>query len=315
VNPPRLWFIICKGFAKFCAVFRFCQPEKKSLIDVGRKCFSMPVNRLTMKSFLSKCAAVLALSLLVVNAAAQDLKYGVQTWTLRNLNFNQVVEFCAKHQIKYVQLIPDHLGLNQSKEEWQKKKDALEKAGLVAYTFGVAGTSLNKEENRKLFEAAKFFGMKLIVVEPGDFKIFDSLEELVKEYDIKIAIHNHGIKSTYGNPATVKNIIKHRDPRIGVCLDTGWIASARFDPAKIFKEYDGRVFDIHLKDKKVNPTASGDVATDTFLGEGDANLKALFKVLKESNYQCVMAVETDNNLKDPTEHMIKAAEFVKANAP
>jgi L-ribulose-5-phosphate 3-epimerase len=268
-----------------------------------------------MKPIFTRCAALLAAALFTASAAAQELKYGVQTWTLRNLNFAQVVEFCSKHHIKYVQLIPDHIGINQPKEEWQKKKDALEKAGLIPYTFGVAGTSLNKEENRKLFEAAKFFGMKLIVVEPADFKIFDNLEELVKEYDIKIAIHNHGITSMYGNPLVVRNVIKHRDPRIGVCLDTGWVASARFDPAKVFSEYGGRVFDIHLKDKKVNNTERGDIATDTFLGEGNANLPALFKVLKDAKYDGVMAVETDNNLKDPTEHMTKAAEFVKAKAP
>jgi sugar phosphate isomerase/epimerase len=268
-----------------------------------------------MKSFLSKLAALAMASLLIAAVQAEDLKLGVQTWTLRNLSFDQVVDFCAKHQIKYVELIPDHIGLGKSKEEWQKKKDAMEKAGLIPYTFGVASTSLDKEENRKLFELAKFFGMKLIVVEPQDFKIWDNLEELAKEYNIKVAVHNHGITSMYGNPAVVRNVLRYRDKKlIGVCLDAGWIASARLDPSKVFKEYEGRVFDIHLKDKKVNNTSKGDVATDTFIGEGDANLKELFKVLKEAKWDGIMAVETDNNLKDPTEHMTKAIEFVKANA-
>ena len=262
-----------------------------------------------MKSFATKCLALLTAAVLVASARAEDLKLGVQTWTLRNLNFEQVVEFCTKHKIKYLQLIPDHVGLAGGKEVWAKKKEALDKAGLIPYTFGVAGTSLDKEQNRKLFECAKFFGMKLIIVEPGDFKIFDSLEELAKEYDIKVAIHNHGITSTYGNPATVRNIIKHRDSRIGVCMDTGWVASARFDPVKVFKEYNGRVFDIHLKDKKVNHTAKGDIATDTAVGEGDANLAALLKALKEAKFDGVIAIETDSNLKDPTEHVAKAIEF------
>src|SRR5205814_7219162 len=114
-----------------------------------------------------------------------------------------------------------------SMEELKKKKAVLEKNGLVAYTFGVAATSLNREENRKLFEFARFMGMKLLVVEPNDFKIFDNLEELVKEYNIKLAIHNHGIQSLYGNPLVLKNVLKYRDPRIGVCLDTGWVTSGR----------------------------------------------------------------------------------------
>lgn len=246
-------------------------------------------------------------------AAAHDLKLGMQTWTLRNLTFEQSVEFCAKHNIKYLQLIPNHINLGGTKEDWQKKKDFIEKHGLVAYTFGVAPTSLDKEQNRKLFECAKFFGMKLIVVEPGDFKILDSLEELAKEYDIKVVIHNHDLKSLYGNPNVVKNLIKHRDKRIGVCMDAGWVASARLDPAKVFKEYDGRVYDIHLKDKDVSSGERGDSWKDTFPGEGDANLAALLATVQDAHWDGVVAIETDNNLKDPTEHTVKAIEFVKKN--
>lgn len=261
-----------------------------------------------LRTYLATAALLVALS---TAAFAHELKLGMQTWTLRNLNFEQSVEFCAKHKIKYLQLIPNHIGLDGSKDDWQKKKDLLEKNGLVAYTFGVAPTSLEKEKNRKLFECAKFFGMKLIVVEPGDFKILDSLEELAKEYDIKVVIHNHDIKSLYGNPNVVKNLLKYRDKRMGVCMDAGWIASARLNPAKVFKDYEGRVYDIHLKDKDVTSGENGDTWKDTFLGEGDAKLPELLNTLHEADYDGVIAIETDNNLKDPTEHTVKAIEFVK----
>jgi len=250
---------------------------------------------------------------LALPARAHDYKLGMQTWTLRNLSFEQSVEFCAKHEIKYVQFTPNHLGVDGTPEVWAKKKAFIEKHGLIAYTFGVAGTSLKKEENRKLFECAKFFGMKLIVVEPGDFKILDHLEEFAKEYDIRVVIHNHDLKSMYGNPNVVKNLIKHRDPRIGVCMDAGWIASGRMDPSKVFKDYEGRVYDIHLKDKHVECSDKGDTWKDTFLGEGHAKLAGLLKTLDEARWDGVIAIETDNNLKDPTEHTLKALEFVKQN--
>ena len=263
-------------------------------------------------------AAVLALLCASAPAArAQDyeMKVGVQSYTLRNLNFDQMVEFCVKHKLKYVELIANHIDPKGPMEETKRRKEIMEKNGLVPYTFGVNGTTLDKEDNRKLFEFAKFMGMKLIIVEPGDFKILDNLEELAKEYDIKVAIHNHGIKSMYGNPDVVKNVLKHRDRRIGVCLDVGWIASSRYDAAKIFQGYEGRVYDIHLKDKKVHCTDNGDVATDVFIGEGDANLKGLFKALKQAKWDGILAVETDNSLKDPSEHMDKAMKFVEENKP
>lgn len=228
------------------------------------------------------------------------------------MNFDQVVEFAKKHDIKYLQMIGNHMDPAAPVEETRRKKAILDKNGLVCYTFGVAGTSLDQAKNRQLFEFAKEMGIKVIVVEPGDFKILDLLEELVKEYDIRIAIHNHGITSTYGNPGIVKNLLQHRDRRMGVCMDVGWVTSARFDAAKVFTGYEGRVYDIHLKDKKVNNTPTGDVATDTKIGEGDSNYKGLVAELKKVKWEGVLAIETDSNTfaGDPAEFVDGAKQFV-----
>ena len=259
--------------------------------------------------------ALVAVGLLTVShVRAHDLKVGMQTWTLRNLSFEEAMKFCAEHKIKYVQLTPNHIALNEGKEEWAKRKALIDSLGLVPYTFGVAPSSLVKEENRKLFECAKFFGMKLVVVEPNDYKILDNLEELAKEYDIRVIVHNHDIKSPYGNPLVVRNLLKYRDKRMGVCMDAGWIASTRLDPTKVFSEYGGRVYDIHLKDKDVKSTEQGDRWNDTFLGEGDGNLGKLLETIQEAHYDGVIAIETDNNLKDPTEHTVKALEFIKKHS-
>lgn len=258
--------------------------------------------------------ALLVFALFTARSHAHGLKAGMQTWTLRNLSFEQAMDFCARHRIKYIQLTPNHLGFNESQEVWAKRKAYIQKLGLIPYTFGVAPTSPDKEQNRKLFECAKFMGMKMIVVEPNDFKILDGLEELAKEYDMRVVIHNHDLKSLYGNPAVVRNLIKHRDKRIGVCMDAGWIASTRLDPAKVFAEYGGRVYDIHLKDKDVTSTPQGDRWKDTFLGEGDGNLGKLLTTIQDAHYDGVIAIETDNDLKDPTEHTVKALQFIKKHS-
>ena len=237
----------------------------------------------------------------------------IQTWTLRNLSFEQVVEFAKRHGVTELQMIGNHMNPTAPLEETKRKKAVLDAAGLHVYTFGVAGTSLNKEENRKLFEFAKFMGIQVIVVEPGDFRIWDNLEALAKEYDIKVAVHNHGIKSLYGNPAVVRQIIKDRDPRIGVCMDIGWITSANLDAAQVYKDYNGRVFDLHLKDKVVKKTEKGDdVSMDTHIGEGNANLKGLFKLLKSTGYKGRLAIETDSSVfaMKPDDFVAKAKEFV-----
>jgi len=270
---------------------------------------------------LSRLATLVAAACLAfagtgpLNAAELSEQIAIQTWTLRKLKFEQVIEFAQRHGIKDLQVIADHINPNASREEWAKKKAALTAAGLRAYTFGVAGTSMKKEENRKLFEFAKFMDIKLIIVEPGDFRIWDNLEELAKEYDIRVAVHNHGIKSLYGNPAIVKQIISHRDARIGVCMDVGWVTSANFDAAKVYREYEGRVFDLHLKDKVVKKTEKGDdVSMDTNIGEGQANYSGLFAELKKSGYTGRLAIETDSEdfAKAPDAFVAKAKEFVAA---
>ena len=56
---------------------------------------------------------------------------------------------------------------------------------------GVNPFSKNHEANRKLFEFAKQVGMRNITADPSE-DAFESLDKLVAEYDIRIAIHNHG---------------------------------------------------------------------------------------------------------------------------
>ncbi|MEY4938667.1 MAG: Inosose dehydratase [Verrucomicrobiota bacterium] len=241
---------------------------------------------------------------------------GLQTWTCRNMTFDQVVAFAVKHQITHLELIAAHLDPNGPKEETLRKKAILEKNGLMAYTCGVNKTSVNKEENRKLFEFAKLMGMKLLVVEPRDQAEWDNLEQLVKEYDIKLAIHNHGTGSVYGDPATVKKVLAARDRRIGVCLDVGWVTAAGFDAAKVFSEYGDRVYDMHFKDKIIETAADGKkTPVDTEIGQGKANYKGLFAEIKKSKWSGVMAIETDSKAfaEDPNRLVAAAKTFFAAS--
>ena len=275
--------------------------------------------------------ALLAITVALTSAraAAAGPQLGIQSWTCRNMSFDEVVEFATKHQIKNLQLISKHIDPKGTKEETLRKKAILDARGLTCYTFGVNGTSLVKEDNRKLFEFAKLMGIKIIIVEPKNMAEWDNLEQLVKEYDIKLAIHNHGTGSVYGDPATVQKILAVRDARIGVCLDVGWVTAAGFDVAKVFREYNGRVFDMHLKDKRLEPAAPGAMVTDkqgqkkpagptildVEIGTGQANYQGLFAEIKKAKWSGVMAIETDNGefAKDPNKLVAGGVAFFKAN--
>jgi sugar phosphate isomerase/epimerase len=272
-------------------------------------------------SFLRAAAfAALALTFLASVHAATPKKsnpeLGLQTWTCRNMKFDEVVDFAVKHGITKLQFIANHFDPNGTREETLRKKAILDQKGLVAYSFGVNRTSMDKEANRKLFEFAKLMGIKVIIVEPRNMDEWDNLEELVKEYDLKLAIHNHGTGTVYGDPATVKKILGARDKRIGVCLDVGWITAAGFDAATVFRDYGAeRVFDMHFKDKVVDKNAKdkngNPVATDTEIGKGQTDYPALFAQIKKSGWSGVMAIETDSRAfaEDPNRLVAEAKTF------
>ena len=251
------------------------------------------------------------LAVLVASPLSAGPKLGLQTWTCRHMSFEEAVVFAAKHGITELELFREHLDPAAPEEENLKKLAFLNRHGVRAYSIGVSGTSMDKEENRKLFELAKLFGMKVIVVEPRDPAQWDVLEELVREYDIKLAVHNHGTGTVYGNPAVVKHVLAERDHRIGVCMDIGWVTAAGWDAEAVFRNYGDRVYDMHLKDKRLDLQDTRGRPLGTHIGLGNGNYAGLFKAIKESHWSGVLAIETDNPdfQADPTEFVTRAKAF------
>ena len=226
-------------------------------------------------------------------SAGPGPQLGLQSWTCRRMTFEEVASFACAHHVTYIEFIAQHLDPLAPRAETLRKKALLERHGLVAYAIGVAPTSLDQEANRRLFDFARLMGIKLIIVEPKSAAEWDQLEALVKEFDIRIAVHNHGPGTRYADPADVKRALAGRDPRIGVCLDAGWITTTGFDAAKVFRDYDGRVFDLHFKDKKRDVTHGAPVWKDTLPGEGDVNFKGLMNEVRQSGWTGVIAIESD----------------------
>lgn len=256
------------------------------------------------------------LSVLLIGCSCEtvevaDVKLGLQSWTCRNMSFEETVLFAEKSGIKYVEFFRGHIDPSAPEAENLVKKAFLEEHGVIAYSIGVSRTSTDKEENRKLFEVAKLFGMEVVVVEPKNMDEWDNLEELVKEYDIKLAIHNHGTGSVYGDPATVKGVLDARDSRIGVCMDIGWLVAAGHNPLETFNGYNGRVCDMHFKDKRVVQRDGKSIPVDTLIGEGEAGFIPLFDEMKRVAWSGVIAIETDSKefQKDPTELVEGAKAF------
>ena len=190
-------------------------------------------------------------------------------------------------------------------------KDALKAAGVTLYGYGVCDIGTTEASMRKMFDFARKMGIRILVCEPADDD-FTLLEELVREYDIKIAIHNHPAPAKYNLPETVFSHVQGRDLRIGSCADSGHWMRGMNDPREAFKLLKGRILDVHLKDRTDYGTAKG--VDDTAWGSGKGHIRDLLAELTLQDYDGYLTMEYENESEagDPMPAFRKSIAYVKS---
>jgi inosose dehydratase len=242
-----------------------------------------------------------ALSPLVSLAADADpyggFKVGIQSYSLRGFDGKTAMQHSQKLGLKYWESFRNHIAMDTSPEKVAAVKAMLKEHGITLLAFGVEGFNENEGAARKAFDFAKAMGVMSISADPKkDKATFDLLDKLVAEYDIAIAIHNHGPKANYDKVTDVQTWVKDRHPKIGACVDTGHYLRSDEDPVEVIEKLGKRVFGVHLKDFK------GPVGQDkrpTILGEGNLRLADCLKALKKLDYKYSLSLEYEENEKNP----------------
>jgi len=197
--------------------------------------------------------------------------------------------------------------------------------GIKLVNIGVVKLPPEEAESRKVFEFAKKMGIDTLVAEPEPAAL-DTVEKLCKEYNIKVAIHNHPKPSHYWSPDTVLEAVKDRTPLMGSCADTGhWLRSG-LDPVECLKKLDGRVICLHFKDlvpeeskapsaaaasekkKKTESRAMHDVPWGTGVG----NVKAQMAELKRQHFHGSFCVEYEYNWDNSVPEIAECVKFFDA---
>ena len=131
----------------------------------------------------------------------------------------------------------------------------------------------------------------------------------MQEYDIKLAIHNHGPGDTqYPTPAVVYEKIKDLDSRIGLCNDIGHTKRSGIDPAKSILDFADRTYDVDLKD--VSKAAPEGESVE--IGRGVIDIPKIIRTLKKIRYRGVMAIEYEKNADDPLAGLAESVGYVRA---
>jgi sugar phosphate isomerase/epimerase len=259
-------------------------------------------------------APALAMALAAVPATAQiaipdtyktgGFAIGCQAYTFNRFTAFEAIEKTALAGGKVIEFYP---GQKLSKEDGDLKanhdsgpevvsklKAKLDQHGIKAVNYGVVGIPKDEAAARKVFEFAKALGLRAITTESVD--AIDTIEKLVKEYNIAVAFHNHPRKPNDPNykvwdPNYILSVVKDRDPRIGACADVGhWVRSG-LDPVECLKILKGRVISSHLKDLHEKGPGGHDVP----YGTGVSNIPAILDELKAQGFAGNISVEYEHD--------------------
>jgi sugar phosphate isomerase/epimerase len=225
---------------------------------------------------------------------------GVQSYSLRNYNTVEAVRHIQGMGLHFAEFYAKHLDPAASDEQIDETQKLLADAGVKLSGHGVHGFSKDHEKNKKLFDFARKIGVKVITADP-EYDAFDSLDKLVAEYDIRIAIHNHGPGQLYDKIESVAKAVKGRHKWIGACVDTGHFLRSGEDPVKAVRELGPRVFAAHVKDD----VELGRGSKNVVIGKGKLDVVGLFKALREIKFPAdgSLSLEYEANPQNPIDEM------------
>ena len=233
----------------------------------------------------------------------EDLfKVSMAGWTFVKIKLDQALEMMEKVNVHYLCIKNFHLPFDSTPEQIAEFHSKCKAKGVTGYAVGPIGMKTEKEAD-DAFEYCKRVGVKMVVGVP-EFALLPYVEKLVKKYDYKYAIHNHGPgDKLYPSLQSIFDKVKNLDVRVGMCHDVGYSAMLGLDPAAETLKYAERIHDMHIKDE-TSATAEG---KDCPLGRGVVDFPALVKALRKIKYAGMCSLEYE---KDPTDPLVGIAESI-----
>jgi sugar phosphate isomerase/epimerase len=244
---------------------------------------------------------------------------GCQAYTFNRFSALEAIEKTALAGGKVIEFYPgqkfspdqptvkfDH---NATDEMLDKVKAHLAKHGVRAVNYGVVGAK-DEAEWRKIFEFARKLGLYAVTTE--GVNQLDVIEKLVKEFDIRVAIHNHPRRADNADykvwdPAYILSVVKDRDERIGACADVGHWATSGVTPLDGIKLLQGRIVSVHMKDR----TAIGKSTEDVPFGAGISNLKGILDELKRQGFAGNIAIEYETHWENSVPYVAQCVGFFR----
>lgn len=287
--------------------------------------FSMPLAKNLTRRDLLKTVTVGALTLPFLGTAAvsstapsapatpdseHGLRLGVAGYSFRKLSVTESIA-----TMKVLRLV--NAGIFKAHIDWETTTPdgaravavKYHEAGLTITSTGVINLPNDEAKCRRAFENVRAAGVVTMLGKP-DPDAIPLVEKLVKEYDQKLAIHNHGPEDKlYPSPTQAFAAVKSLDARIGLCIDIGHTMRANGDPVGSIRQYASRLYDLHMKDSVAVPGAMKDIPVE--VGAGRLDIPGVLRALREINYRGVVGFEYEREAVNPVTGLAESVGYVR----
>jgi sugar phosphate isomerase/epimerase len=270
---------------------------------------------LNRREWLRYSSGALALSTLGGAALAQeyriagsDIKLGVASYSFRKFSREQAIQMAKELGTPYLNVKDFHLKLDSTPQEIAAAKKEFAENGIIL--VGCGNVSFDKDDDadiRHKFEYAKAAGFPLIVCAPTHTTL-PKLEKYVREFNIKIAVHNHGPEDkNFPTPQSVLAAVKNMDPRCGLCMDVGHTSRTGADIVQSMAEAGPRLLDMHIKDLADPMGKSSQVP----VGNGKLPITGIFQQLVKMKYRGCVNLEYEVQADNPMPGMKKSFAYMR----
>jgi sugar phosphate isomerase/epimerase len=264
----------------------------------------MGQSHVTRRAFLGTAAASLAAPHLAgARGRAQakggsgkaTLKIGLASYSMRKFTLDQTLELAKELDVQYLTFKDVHIPRTDPTGAVTAARAKIEAAGITIMGGGTINMANDQAQIRKDFEYAKLAGFPLIYASP-DPAALDFIEQMVKEHDIKLAIHNHGPEDKWWpRPQDAYKALANRDRRMGLCVDIGHTSRTGTDFVQAIVELKDRVLDMHVKDLTDPKVRESQVE----VGRGIFDYPRLFRALLQIDYQGQVGLEYEIKADHP----------------
>lgn len=227
-------------------------------------------------------------------------KLSMQSYTFHLFSVVEALDKTQELGLHYIEIYPGQkmgegfgdakFGYTITSEQQSQLKELAKSKDIKIVSSGVWVPQ--RDEWEKIFQFAKDMELEFISAEPvrEDWNI---VEDLAKQYQIKVAVHNHPNEASYWKPEILLDIIGDRSSLLGSTADVGHYKRMDVDPIPALKKLEGRLFALHFKD--IAPEGPENVLEDVVWGKGFLNVKGMLEELKRQKFKGYFTIEYEAN--------------------